>query len=224
MATHLDLEEQEQLDQIKHYWKQYGNAVTWVLIVALGAYAAWSGFQYWQRSQAAHAAVLYDEMERAAQAQDVQKAERILEDLRGKYARTTYAQQGGLLAARVMLDKNNVDGARAALNWVAEQTGDDGLKSLARLRLAALQIDAKTYDEALKTLSSLKAWLRIARAMCLPCKARRMRPRLNTRRPIKSWMSELSTAVWCKSSSTRWGWMWPLPPMLEVRSDGGAGS
>ena len=82
MATHLDLEEQEQLDQIKHYWKQYGNAVTWVLIVALGAYAAWSGFQYWQRSQAAHAAVLYDEMERAAQAQDVQKAERILEDLR----------------------------------------------------------------------------------------------------------------------------------------------
>lgn len=153
MATHLDLEEQEQLDQIKHYWKQYGNAVTWVLIVALGAYASWSGFQYWQRSQAAHAAVLYDEMERAAQAQDVQKAERILEDLRGKYARTTYAQQGGLLAARVMLDKNNVDGARAALNWVAEQTGDDGLKSLARLRLAALQIDAKTYDEALKTLS-----------------------------------------------------------------------
>ena len=41
MATHLDLEEQEQLDQLKAFWKQYGNLVSWVLIVVLGGYAAW---------------------------------------------------------------------------------------------------------------------------------------------------------------------------------------
>ena len=29
MATHLDLEEQEQLDQLKEFWKQYGNLITW---------------------------------------------------------------------------------------------------------------------------------------------------------------------------------------------------
>jgi hypothetical protein len=29
MAKHLDLEEQEQLDQLKHFWKQYGNLITW---------------------------------------------------------------------------------------------------------------------------------------------------------------------------------------------------
>ena len=60
MATqHLDLEEQEQLDQIKHFWKQYGNLITWLLIAVLAAYAGWNGFQYWQRSQASQASALY---------------------------------------------------------------------------------------------------------------------------------------------------------------------
>ena len=67
MATqHLDLEEQEQLDQLKHFWKQYGNLITWVLIAVLGAYAGWNGYQYWQRSQAAQASALYGEIERLA--------------------------------------------------------------------------------------------------------------------------------------------------------------
>ena len=52
MANHLDLDEQEQLDQFKHFWKQYGNLITWVLIVVLGAFAAWNAYEYWQRSQA----------------------------------------------------------------------------------------------------------------------------------------------------------------------------
>ena len=45
MANQLDLEEQEQLDQLKHYWKQYGNMITWVLIAVLGAYASWNFYQ-----------------------------------------------------------------------------------------------------------------------------------------------------------------------------------
>ena len=44
MATHLDLEEQEQLDALKHFWNQWGNLITWVLIAVLGAYAAWTAF------------------------------------------------------------------------------------------------------------------------------------------------------------------------------------
>ena len=52
MATHLDLEEQEQLDQVKHFWKRYGNLITWVLIVVMGSFAAWNGWNWWQRDQA----------------------------------------------------------------------------------------------------------------------------------------------------------------------------
>ena len=100
MANQLDLEEQEQLDQLKHYWKQYGNMITWVLIAVLGAYASWNFYQYWQRSQAQQAAAMYDEVERAVKSADVSKIDRVFGDIKDKFGSTTYAQQAGLLVAK----------------------------------------------------------------------------------------------------------------------------
>src|SRR5438067_9585918 len=100
MARQLDLEEQEQLDELKHFWNEYGNLITWVLIIGLGAVAAWNGWNYWQRTQAMQASVLYDEVERAGDAGDAARVERAFDDVRDKYGRTTYAQQAGLLAAK----------------------------------------------------------------------------------------------------------------------------
>ena len=154
MAKHLDLEEQEQLAELKHFWNTYGNLISWVLIVVFGAIAAWNGWQYWQRTQAAQAAFLYDEVDRAARAGDVPKVERAFSDIKDKFGSTTYAQQAGLLAARTLADKGNNDGARAALGWVAEKSSDEGYRTLARLRLASLLIEAKAYDEALKLLAA----------------------------------------------------------------------
>ncbi|MDB5849045.1 MAG: hypothetical protein JWP29_2797 [Rhodoferax sp.] len=153
MATHLDLEEQEQLDQLKHFWKQYGNIITWVLIVALGGFAAWNFYQSWNRQQAGQASAMYDEVDRAAQAGDVAKLERAFGDMKDKFGRTTYAQQAGLLTGKAMFDKGNVDGAKAALTWVADKASDDGYQAIARLRLAGVYVDAKAYDDALKQLS-----------------------------------------------------------------------
>ena len=64
----IDLGVQEQLAQIKHFWSKYGNLITWLLIAVLGAFAAWNGWNYWQTRNALQAAVLYDELERGAQA------------------------------------------------------------------------------------------------------------------------------------------------------------
>lgn len=154
MATHFDLEEQEQLDQLRHFWKSYGNLITWVLIVVFGALAAWNGYQYWQRRQATQAAALYDEVERAAHAGDLARLERSLSDMKDRFGSTVHGQQAALLAARVFHEKDKADSAKAALRWLAEQASDDGYRSLARLRLAALLVQDKAYDEALKSLSS----------------------------------------------------------------------
>lgn len=154
MARHLDLEEQEQLDEIKHFWKQYGDLITWVLIIGFGAVAAWNGWQYWQRTQAAQASVLYDVVESAAASGDVERVERALGDIRDKFGRTTYAHQAGFVAARVLADKGKPDAAKAALSWVADKASDEGYQAIARLRLAGLLAETKAYDEALKHLSA----------------------------------------------------------------------
>ncbi len=153
MAKHLDLEEQEQLDELKHFWKQYGDMITWALIAVFGAFAAWNGYQYWQRSQAAQASVMYDEVERAVQSGEVARIDRSLADMKDRFASTTYAQQAALLAARVYHDKGNADASRAALTWVAEKSPDEGYQAIARLRLAAMSLDKKAYDEALQQVS-----------------------------------------------------------------------
>ena len=154
MAQHLDLEEQEQLAELKHFWKQYGNLITWALIVVLGAFAAWNGYQYWQTKQAMQASIMYDEVERAVQGGDVAKIERTVADMKDQFGSTAYASQAGLLAAKAYYDKGNVDASKAALSWVADKTKDEGYRSIAKLRLAGILLETKAYDEALKLLSS----------------------------------------------------------------------
>jgi predicted negative regulator of RcsB-dependent stress response len=157
MSTPLDLQEQEQLDALKAFWKQYGNLITWVLILLLGAYAAWNGWTWWQRDQALKASAMYDALEQAAQGGDADRATRVFSDLKERFPRTAFAEQGGLAAARVQFNKGQIDAAKASLAWVAENATEDEYRTLARLRLAAVLADAKQYDEALKQLDAAKA-------------------------------------------------------------------
>jgi len=158
MAAHLDLEEQEQLEQLKAFWKRWGNLITWLITAALAAFAAFQGWNWYQRDQAAKAAAMYDEFDRALAAQDLDKAAGAAGDLKARFAATAYATQASLQVAKLQLDKNKADDARQSLAWVAEHGAEGGpYRDVARLRLAGLQMDAKAYDEAAKTLDAIKA-------------------------------------------------------------------
>ncbi len=154
MSTHLNLEDQEQLDELKHFWKRWGDLITWLLIVVLGGYAAWMGWQSYQGKQAAQSAALYDTVERAALSGDLALLDRSVNDIEEKFSSTTYAQQAALLAARVYNDKDRKADAKKQLIWVIDQASDEGYQTLARLRLAALLVEDKAYDEARKHLTA----------------------------------------------------------------------
>ena len=156
MATQLDLQEQEQLDALKAFWNKQGNLITWALILVLGGFAAWNGWQYWQREQAQKAGALFEELDRAAGMGDADKVTRVFADLKERNPGTAYAQQGGLLAAKVQVAKGQIDAAKASLIWVADNAVEDEARQLARLRLAGVQADARQYPEALKTLDAVK--------------------------------------------------------------------
>lgn len=157
MASNLDLQEQEQLDELKAFWNRYGNLITWTLTLVLAAFAAWNGWNWWERQQGAKASAMFEEFDRAVQAGNAEQAGRVFNDLKDRYARTVYAQQAGLLAAKLQADKNQADAAQASLTWVAEQGKDEEYQALARLRLAGLLLDKKAYDEALKQLDAVKS-------------------------------------------------------------------
>lgn len=153
MATHLDLEEQEQLDQLKHFWNSWGTLISSVVLVIALAVAGWNGYQYWQNRQASQAAALLDAVDAGVAVKDFPRMEQALGDLKSKYGSTTQAAQAGLVVAKSMVEAGKADSAKDILIGVAAQAGDAGLKAVAKLRLASVLMDQKAFDDALAQLS-----------------------------------------------------------------------
>ncbi len=154
--AHYDLEEQEQIDTLKTWWKMYGNLVTGVLFAASLAVVGWQGWSWYKNGQASQAAGVYAVLEQAVAAGDAQKVKSAAGELVEKFGGTHYAALGAMLAAKKSFDAGDLKTAKSQLAWVAEN-GKDELRDMARLRLAAVQLDEKAYDEALKYLDATHA-------------------------------------------------------------------
>ena len=137
----LDLEEQEQLDQFKAFWQKYRNLITGVLTVALFAYAAYSGYQWWRNSQALEASKLYETMVSAIAKGDKELILRASDDLQKDFARTPYAAMSSLVAAKISADAGDNAKALDYLRWAAKNASNDGYIALAKLRLISQLIE-----------------------------------------------------------------------------------
>ena len=137
----LDLEEQEQLDQFKAFWQKYRNLITGVLTVALFAYAAYSGYQWWRNSQALEASKLYETMVTAIAKGDKEQILRASDDLQKDFARTPYAAMSSLVAAKISADAGDNAKALDYLRWTAKNASNDGYIAIAKLRLISQLIE-----------------------------------------------------------------------------------
>lgn len=153
MATY-DLDEQERLDELKAWWKRWGNVVLVALAVVIAAAAGW---RYWQNrtlTQSLEAAAVYERLTVSMQAGDAKAAREAAATLVDRYPGTAYAPRAAMLAARLETAAKDLKAARTRLEWAVNQAKEPALKDLARLRLAAVQLDQQAYDDALKTLAA----------------------------------------------------------------------
>lgn len=151
-----DLEEQEQIDNLKAWWKQHGNMLLNIVLAASLVVIGWRGWEWYQGNQSGQASVIYSALQRAAGDKDTQKVKAAAGELIDKFGGTAYAPLGALVAAKTALDANDSKTARAQLEW-AVSNGKDEVRDLARLRLAMLLLDEKAYDEAIKQLDNAHA-------------------------------------------------------------------
>ena len=149
-----DLEEQEQIDQLKAWWAKYGTFVLTVLVIVLGAVAAWRGLQWYQTHQATKARGYFEALEQATRQpgdDSVARVNAAMKTLRDEFSKTDYAARGALLAAAALMEKKDVAGAKSQLDWLA-QSSHPALVPVARLRIAGLLLDQKDYNGALEQL------------------------------------------------------------------------
>ena len=152
-----DLEEQEQLATLKAWWKQNGNLVLGTITAVLLVFAAWNGWRWYQRSQALEAAALYENLQQAARMSDGKAVRDAAGGILEKYAGTAYAPLAALVSAKVNYQAGDLKTARAQLQWVVDNTGQEEVRAIARLRLATVLMDDNAYDEAMKIVAAKPA-------------------------------------------------------------------
>jgi predicted negative regulator of RcsB-dependent stress response len=153
----LDLEEQEHVDQLKAWWNQYGTFVIALVAAVALAFTGWALWRNHQTGETAKASAIYDSLVKAAQAGDAKALRDSGGTLAESYPRSLYASMGALVSARFYFDRSDLKSAKAQLEWVIERSASDDLRDLARLRLGAILLDEKAYDEALKIAGTAHA-------------------------------------------------------------------
>jgi predicted negative regulator of RcsB-dependent stress response len=159
VSTHDD----EQLENLKRFWQDYGTPMIVGASIALAIFAGW---RYWQQNQlqtAALAANAYqasqDAYQKLATNSDDKAANTDLQregqKLMQEFSKTPYATNAAFLLAKRAIDLKDYKEAEKHLRFVLNQEkGDEGLKSLANIRLATVLSEKGDNKGALALLAA----------------------------------------------------------------------
>ena len=140
--------EEEQVEALKKWWNENGRSVVLGLVLGLGAVLGWKGWTQYQDTQRQQASNMFEQMMLAAANQDVETTQQVAQTLIGEQGASTYGLFGALMLARIEFEQGNTQAAEVHLRWVVDHAGDDGLREVARLRLARLLFNEGKLDEA----------------------------------------------------------------------------
>ena len=149
-----DLQEQEQIDVLKAWWKDNRRAVILTVIAAVigaGGVMAW---RYNQHARAQEAAGLYAELQQLVPQNNTKKIREAAALIIENFSSTPYAPRAALIAAKADYQAADTHSAKALLLWVIDHASEDELQDIARLRLAAMLLDEKDYAQALRLLDA----------------------------------------------------------------------
>ena len=153
MATY-DLEEQEKIDGLKSWWEAYGTLVMVVIATFIASMAGVKMWNYYQQQQIEQAAELYSSLLQIEAGGDTRKISDAAQLVMTGFPGSGYASRAALISARVSFEGGDVQNAKSRLQWTLDNTKEDELKDLVRLRLAGLLLDERKYDDALRLLDT----------------------------------------------------------------------
>ncbi len=149
-----DLQEQEQIDELKAWWKENRRVVILIVTAFVVAAAGIQAWRYYQQSQAQQAAESYGALQQLIQGNNAKKIREAAAIIVEKFSSTAYAPRAALIAAKINYQAGDAQSAKSQLQWVIDHAAEDELQDIARLRLAGMLLDEKNYTQALQLLES----------------------------------------------------------------------
>lgn len=161
MSSHLN--DEEQLEALKRWWREHG--VQWLLIIVVGV-GAWFGWNTWQDNREARkqaASLAYTQFLNEVSLSGELDAERLdalhnmADELRAEFSGSAYAHYTAMLQARLAVDVEDYQAAADYLRMVIDHRADEATALLARVRLARVLGTAGDVDEGLRVLNAVDA-------------------------------------------------------------------
>lgn len=151
-----DLEEQEQLDAFKAWWKANGDKAMTALTVIIAGFLAYQGWQYYQNKQAQEASAKYEAMLQL-DGKNLKAIQSVSAELMDKYSSTPYAGRAALTVAKANYENKDLKSAVAQLEWANKNAKEEAVSTIALLQLAGIRYEEKSYDAALALLAEKHA-------------------------------------------------------------------
>lgn len=147
--------EEEQVEQLRKWWQKNGKTVVLALIVGLGALAATRYWMSHQENERVQASAIYDTLLAALEQNDAAVVTEQGGTLLSQYSSTPYATLASLAMAKVKYEQGDAASAESYLRWVLDKQDDEGMKHIARLRLARVMLDGGRASAALELLNGI---------------------------------------------------------------------
>lgn len=148
--------EEEQIEALKNWWAENGKSTIAGVVIALGGYFGWMGWDRVQESKVQAAADIYQQMQTLPDT-SAEQVVALAEQLRQDYQGTAYAVFAGLELAKRAVTAKDYDRARELLIWTQAQKPDEAIAPLVALRLAQVEYAADRLDQALVALNQVSA-------------------------------------------------------------------
>ena len=145
-------DEHEQVEALKKWWRENGTAVITGVVIGVAVLIGARAWFKHRDTQAKEASVVYAQLMQSVTAGSADKVAKDSEQLEADYASTPYAALGALAAADVKVKAGDLKAAAQQLQWAVDHANQDGVRQIARLRLARVQLAAGDKDAALHTL------------------------------------------------------------------------
>lgn len=149
--------EEEQLEVVKRWWKENGTSLIAGAALAAAGVFGWHTWQNYQEGQSEAASVRYQQLVNIAMASELDEqqtasARELISELTDDYGKTLYAELALLMDARLAVQQDNLDEAKASLEQVANDSSRRYVQSLAWLRLARIEVANGDPEAALSLL------------------------------------------------------------------------
>ncbi|MFN0038467.1 MAG: YfgM family protein [Burkholderiales bacterium] len=150
----FDLEEQEQIAELRQFWAQYGKLIVACVVLGLASFAGMKGWKHYRATQAGEASALYVKLLEGVRKNDVAEIQKLGAQLVDQYGATAYGPMAALALAKSEYENGKARVAADRLRWVIDKAHDEETLALASLQLAGIRVEEKKFEEALKLLDT----------------------------------------------------------------------